>query len=104
VRLLGKAEPLPHGGDGDAVDVVRRCRAVEGGEGGASQLGVRLVAGRREVVEVLVVAGDAKVGRGDRAQVDERLEVVLGDAVDLGRGSRVLRSVCGHLSERTPRP
>ncbi len=66
--LLGEAEPLAHRGQGDPVDLVDGGRPVELGQGVGAQGGVRLVAGGGEVVELLVVAGDAEVGRGDRAE------------------------------------
>ena len=63
-------------------------RCVERGQGAAAQRGVGGVAGGGEVVELLVVAGDAEVGRGDRAQGDEGVEEGVGDPVDVGPGAR----------------
>ena len=66
---------------------------VELGEGVGAQRGMGLVAGGGEVVELLLVAGDAEVGRGDRAEGDELREVVVGDAVDVGGGAGRCRGV-----------
>ena len=99
VGLLGQAETLLHRRDGHAVDVVDRGRLGQGVESPAAQVGLGAVAGRREVVEVLVVAGDPQLGRGDGTELDERVEVVVRNAVNVGGGAhfRPLR-VSGHRS------
>ena len=81
--------------DGHPVDVVDRGRLRQRGQRAAAQGRVGGVAGRGEVVEVLVVAGDAHVGRGGGAQLDRGVQEGVGDPVDVGRGGAARGSVSG---------
>ena len=87
VDLLVQLQPVAQGGDRDAVDVVHRLDAGQRGEGALPQLGEGGAAGRGDVVEVLV--GPDPGVRHDRAQAPRHgVEVVVGDAVSLARGTR----------------
>ena len=67
VGLFGQAEALAHRGQGDPVDVIDGTGQGEGIEGLAPQVGPSGQTCRREVVEVLVMAGDSQVRRRDGA-------------------------------------
>jgi len=82
VSLLGQAEALIHRGHGHPVDVVDGSSLAKSAKGLGAQVGLGGVTRRREIVEVLVVTGDPQVRRGDGAQVDERIQILVGDAVD----------------------
>ena len=104
VGLLGEAEALPHGGERHPVDVVDRRRPGQSRQGPGAQVGVGSVAGRREVVDVLVVAGDPQIGRSDRTQLNQRVEIVVGDVVDVGGGARLVRACVSGHSWNVPQP
>jgi len=97
--LLGHAEALLHRRESDRVDVVHGFGQSQVAEGLATQVGPGGQAAWREVVEVLVVAGNAQQGRGDGAELDKSVEVVVRDAVNLGGWARFgSAGVSGHRS------
>ena len=77
-------EPFAHHLGGDAVGVGHRV-GVDGGEGpqaGAVVLGAFGGAVGGEVGHLVVVAGDALTGGGERVERGEPLDVVVGQSVD----------------------
>ena len=90
--LLGELEPLGHGGDGHPVDVVRRRRRRRAPASVACRrtLWAAFPAGEKSSSSVLA-PGHAEIGGVDRAELDDRVEVRLRDAVDVGLGARAGR-------------
>ena len=87
VGLPGEAEAFLHRRDRHPVDVVDRDGVRQVVQGLPAQVAVRRVSGWREVVEILVVAGDPQIGRRDGTELDNRVEVVVRDPVNLGGGA-----------------
>ena len=98
VGLLVHAKTLLHRRDGDVVDVIGRGGPGKGVEGLASEACEGRMALGREVVEILLVTGNPQRGGGDGTELDQRVEVVVRDVVNLGRGARFWRCVSGHPS------
>ena len=76
-------EPLGHHVGGDAVAVVGARRALERGERVAVELVACVARVGREVGELVLVAGDAGVGRRDRIERGVREHVLVRDLVHL---------------------
>ena len=84
VDLDDEAEALAHRGDGHLVDVVHGVDGVEPAEGLAREVRVVGVAVGREVVDLVVVPGDAEVRGLDRAGLQDGVHVGVGHRVDGG--------------------
>ena len=77
-------EPVMKHDHAHGVGRVGRGGGVQGGQGGAIEVGERAVARRGKVVDQVVVAADADGRRGQRRQDGELAGVVVGDGVDGG--------------------
>jgi hypothetical protein len=82
VALEVEPEPLLHHRLGHPLPVVGRLHGVEAGQRPPHQLLGAGDAGRRQVPQLVVVAGDAEVGGGDGLEGAQLLDVAVGDGGD----------------------
>jgi hypothetical protein len=88
VELHLQAKALTHRVKSDGVDLVHRIEPVEGSKGFACGCCELLDAGRRKVLELRVVPGDAKDGGEARVKPDQGVRVSVGDGINGGPGAR----------------